>query len=210
MMNFTLLVDGIERIDYQKYIDDNILPSQTLVEREMQSVLQLLGGKLSDEIRRLRYRRGYPPRQGDVMMNADLHMEVSPWDGPLLEHDLRKAGPCEFPTRITELIERANPYDCGYATVYRSVGVSKQTFRNLMSFDPTVGSERDNVLRIVFGVKPTLEDAELLLRSKGYAFRPTVREDIVLRYCLVRRIHDPHQVNELMEQNGCKPLFFMS
>jgi hypothetical protein len=209
MMNFTLLVDGIERIDYQKYIDDNMLPNPTLVEQEMQSVLQLLGGKLSDEIRRLRhrgYRRGVDP----VLLNADLHMEVRPWDGPVLAQELRKAGPCEFPTRITAMIDSRNGYDRGYGEVYRSVGVSKQTFRNLMSFDPTVGAERDNVLRIVFAVKPTLENAELLLRSKGFAFRPTVREDIVLRYCLVRRIHDPHQVNELLEQNGCKPLFFMS
>jgi len=207
MLNFRVVVDGVERIDYQKYIDENMLPYDGFVRQEMDGVLALLAGKLTDELRRLRPGRG--GREADSpLMQADLHFEVRPGDGPTLEQELRKAGPSEFPTLVAYL--NVQHGDRRYSEVYTGVGISRQTFSNLMSFDANAGCDRDNVMRIAFAVRANVEDAVRLLNAKGFAFRPTVKEDLVLRHCLVRRIHDPHAVNDLLERHGCKPLFFMS
>jgi O-acetyl-ADP-ribose deacetylase len=207
MMHFTIEVEGVHRIDYQKYINVDVVPYEGYIEEEMQSVLQLLSGRLADELRGLRRRdRGGDP--DSVLLNADMHVEVRPGYGDSLEHEVRKAGPSEFPTRVSLLMAHRKIHS--YARVYSAVGLSKQTFSNLMSFDSYQGADRDNILRVVFAVQPNLEEAEALLRAKGYAFRPTVKEDIVLRHCLVHRIFDPDTVNELLEKYDCKPLFFMS
>ena len=260
MLRFSILVNGVERLDYEKYIDANLLPYEGFVQQEMDAVMREISTRLANELRLLPdqwagldtdrpMRR--PPRPArptqrpgnhsersladslgdpDVqrqleqelqeffgkqssqglgnllgsLLDAEIRMSVRPGT-PTLYAELKDAGTTIFPTRVALL----NSLNCnrGFSDLYNSVGVSKQTFSNLMSYDDK-GADRDNVLRIACAVKAGVEDAEFLLRLKGYAFRPHIKEDIILRHCFVQRIHDPHEINDILLRYECKPLFW--
>ncbi len=199
MMVFTVQVNGTERIDYQRYIDADILPDRVLVERELESAF----GEVSRQLARTLHEEDV--MMAPVLLQADVSFSVRADLDESLEAALQAEKPDLFPTLVTQYALRQGLPS--FSTLYNRAGISRQLFSRMCAFGSSSIPKRENILRIAFALRATPEEAERLLNAKGYAFRDHDRTDIILRYCLSRRIHDPRQVDALLDDHGCPTLF---
>jgi hypothetical protein len=52
------------------------------------------------------------------------------------------------------------------------------------------------------GLQLSIDEAELLMKSAGYAFSDTIPEDMVFRYCIQNKIWNLDDVNEILIRCG--------
>ena len=94
-----------------------------------------------------------------------------------------------------EYIDYRNPKD-----VYINAKLSRQDFSRITT--PGKGVKRSTVFSVAIGLKLTWVETQVLLRSAGYAFRDNSEFDMILMYCISKKMYDVQTINELLYEYG--------
>ncbi len=91
-------------------------------------------------------------------------------------------------------------------SVYKGAGVTKQVWAKLRSTGERRKPNKDTALALAIGFKMTPEEADDFLASAGYAFSPSSRRDMIVRFYLAHSDWDILGVNAALFDFGEKPL----
>ena len=84
---------------------------------------------------------------------------------------------------------------------YKRAGVSRQVYSRIVASNDAKVDKRTTMLFCI-GLQLSIDEAELLMKSAGYAFSDTIPEDMVFRYCIQNKIWNLDDVNEILIQCG--------
>jgi hypothetical protein len=91
------------------------------------------------------------------------------------------------------------------ANFYQSCGISRQVFNNMQKndYDPML----ETVYKILIGLKLNILDATILMENAGYTFTFKTINQLVIIFCLLERIYNPNDVDELLVSLAQRALF---
>jgi hypothetical protein len=84
---------------------------------------------------------------------------------------------------------------------YKRAGVSRQVYSRIVSSNDAKVDKRTTMLFCI-GLQLSIDEAEILMKSAGYAFSDTIPEDMVFRYCIQNKIWNLDDVNEILIRCG--------
>ena len=116
--------------------------------------------------------------------------------------DLRAAAP-SFAARL--LIWVRDRFNGNAPLVYRRAGMSRKNYSRIVSDELHHVSKR-TAMQFALGLQLSRADAELLLKSAGYAFSDAISEDVVFLYCIEHAIWNLEDVNVLLLHCGLTPI----
>ena len=88
---------------------------------------------------------------------------------------------------------------------YKRAGVSRQVYSRIVSFDDS-SVDKQTAMLFCIGLQLTMSEAELLLRSAGYAFSDTIPSDMLFSYCIKQKIWNLKDVNAIFEKCNLPPV----
>lgn len=84
---------------------------------------------------------------------------------------------------------------------YKRAGVSRQVYSRIVANNDAKVDKRTTMLFCI-GLQLSIDEAELLMKSAGYAFSDTIPEDMVFRYCILNKIWNLDDINEILMSCG--------
>lgn len=84
---------------------------------------------------------------------------------------------------------------------YKRAGVSRQVYSRIVASNDAKVDKRTTMLFCI-GLQLSIDEAELLMKSAGYAFSDTIPEDMVFRYCILNKIWNLDDINEMLMSCG--------
>ena len=88
---------------------------------------------------------------------------------------------------------------------YKRAGVSRQVYSRIVSFDDS-SVDKQTAMLFCIGLQLTMSEAELLLKSAGYAFSDTIPADMLFSYCIKNGIWNLKDVNALFVKCKLPPV----
>lgn len=86
-------------------------------------------------------------------------------------------------------------------TAYKRAGVSRQVYSRIISDNDSLVDKR-TAMRFCIGLQLSIDEAQLLMKSAGYAFSDTITDDVVFSYCIEHKIWNLKDVNEVLLKSG--------
>ena len=84
------------------------------------------------------------------------------------------------------------------STFCRRAGIDRKLFSKLKT-DFCYSPKKDTAIRYCFALQLSLDDANALLKSAGFALSNSSSYDLAIQYCLEHRVHELAAVNMLLE-----------
>ena len=88
---------------------------------------------------------------------------------------------------------------------YKRAGVSRQVYSRIVSFDDS-SVDKQTAMLFCIGLQLSMSEAELLLKSAGYAFSDTIPADMLFSYCIKNGIWNLKDVNALFAKCKLPPV----
>ena len=105
-------------------------------------------------------------------------------------------------TSLLKLIDERKLRD---SQVYKSSGVSKQTFSKIRTREDYVPT-KDTAIQLCIALDLGLIESETLIKKAGLALSKSTLRDIVIRYCLENHINSLINVNMILKNHNCRML----
>lgn len=99
-----------------------------------------------------------------------------------------------FAARLVRLIDERELKD---STVYKRANISRQLFSKILC-STNYNPKKKTVLAFAVGLRLTEQETTDLLKSAGYAFSDSSKQDWIVRYCLEHKIYNINQINALL------------
>lgn len=106
----------------------------------------------------------------------------------------------EFQNTLFRMIDERHLKD---SQVYRLADVDRRYFSKIRN---GLIPKKNTVIALALAMRLSMEETEELLYSAGYVLTDFRHTDIVIRYCIRRRIYRLDDVNELLENYGLAKL----
>ena len=104
-----------------------------------------------------------------------------------------------FPARLLTYV---NEKCGGLAPIaYKRAGVSRQVYSRIVSSDDSF-VDKHTAMLFCIGLQLTMNEAELLMKSAGYAFSDTIPYDLVFSYCIQNKIWNIKDVYDILVKSG--------
>lgn len=110
-----------------------------------------------------------------------------------------RAAVLSFPARLLMYVNQRCD-GCGKIAYTRS-GVSRQIYSRITSYDDET-AEKLTVMKFCIGLQLGRSDADLLMKSAGYAFSDTIPVDVAFVYAIEHKMWNIHDVSELLVRNS--------
>jgi hypothetical protein len=91
------------------------------------------------------------------------------------------------------------------AEVYKKAGIDRRHFSKIRS-NPEYKPSKNTVMALGLALELTKKETDKLLRSAGYSLSDSETSDLVIQFCIERKIFDLHQVNYALDYFSQKPL----
>ena len=106
-----------------------------------------------------------------------------------------------FSERLFRIIDKKHLAD---VDVYKRANLDRKLFSKLRNkyYKPS----KKTVLALTISLGLNMDEAADLLRYAGFALAPNDKQDLVVQYCLERKIYDIHMVNIIMFEYADKTL----
>ena len=88
---------------------------------------------------------------------------------------------------------------------YKRAGVSRQVYSRIVSFDDS-SVDKQTAMLFCIGLQLSMSEAELLLKSAGYAFSDTIPTDMLFSFCIKQKIWNLKDVNALFVKCKLPPV----
>lgn len=112
--------------------------------------------------------------------------------------DEKSADNTTFSDMVLSRIDQSGKKD---SDVYNAAGISRSVFSNLRkgrNYQPS----RETALALTIALEMPLEESEKLMEKAGFALSDDRRFDQIIRFCILNKIYDIMDVNELLYENG--------
>lgn len=87
------------------------------------------------------------------------------------------------------------------ALAYKRAGVSRKTYSKIITDARRYVSKR-TVMQFAIGLQLSRAEADVLLKSAGYAFAESIPEDVAFRFCIENAIWNLHDLNAILHACG--------
>lgn len=91
------------------------------------------------------------------------------------------------------------------AEVYKKAGLDRRHFSKIRS-NPDYKLGKNTVISLAFALELTKKETEKLLSSAGFSLSDNDTFDLVIQFCLEKKIYDLHDVNQALDYFSLKPL----
>lgn len=85
--------------------------------------------------------------------------------------------------------------------VYKRANMDRKLFSKIRN-NPAYHPGKDTVLALAIALRMNLEQTQDLLSRAEYAFSPSSKSDVIVRYFIEREIYDIHLINIALDEHG--------
>ena len=85
--------------------------------------------------------------------------------------------------------------------ISKAAGISRSVFSNLRK-DNDYQPSRETALALTIVLEMSLEESERLMEKAGFALSDDRRFDQIIRFCIMNKLYDIMDVNELLYESG--------
>jgi hypothetical protein len=89
--------------------------------------------------------------------------------------------------------------------VYKRAGIDRKHFSKIRSY-PDYRPKKSTVIALALALKLDEEEFDRLLESGGYSLSESDTTDLVIKFCLEKKIYDVYQVNNYLDYFSQKTL----
>mgnify|MGYP001379747602 CR=1 FL=1 len=90
--------------------------------------------------------------------------------------------------------------------IYKKAGMDRRHFSKIRS-NPAYHPKKNTAIALALALKLTLEETDELLSAAGYSLSDSETSDLIIQFCLEKKIHDLDLINQVLEYFCEKPLF---
>jgi hypothetical protein len=94
--------------------------------------------------------------------------------------------------------------DCDLA-IYKRAGIDRRHFSKIRS-NPNYRLGKNTAIALALALELNKKETDKLLCSAGYSFSDSDTFDLVIQFCVDKKIYDIHNVNEALDYFSLKPL----
>ncbi|MGR3763145.1 hypothetical protein [Rossellomorea sp. NS-SX7] len=91
------------------------------------------------------------------------------------------------------------------STVYKKAGLDRRHFSKIRS-NPDYHPKKSTLISLALALELDRDNTEDLLSTAGYSLSESETFDLIIQFCLNKKIHDLHTVNEILHYYELKPL----
>ena len=99
-----------------------------------------------------------------------------------------------FQERLFRLIDERGMED---PDVYRRANIDRRLFSKIRG-DRQYRPSKENVIAFCLALELNIDDASDLMRRAGYAFSPSRKKDLILKFCIEQEVYNLMDVNEIL------------
>lgn len=135
-----------------------------------------------------------------------LHFRVAPTMAPApqreIEDYVNKARKPTFQAVLFELIDQKGVPD---TEIYKKAGLDRRHFSKIRS-NPGYRPGKPSVIALALALELHKKEAERLLGAAGYSLSESETFDLVIQFCLEKRIFHLDEVNQALDYFSLRPL----
>lgn len=91
------------------------------------------------------------------------------------------------------------------SAIYKKAGIDRRHFSKIRS-NQEYRPSKNTVIALALALKLNKKETDKLLSSAGYSLSDSDTSDLVIQFCIERKIFDIHQVNYALDYFSQKPL----
>ncbi|MEW8969833.1 hypothetical protein [Mesobacillus jeotgali] len=147
----------------------------------------------------------------DRNMNFVLYEKSA---GPIEDYVLESISPLEIESFIAEkrkptlqkvLFGFIDKKGCKDSEVYKKAGLDRRLFSKIRS-NPEYKPSKNTVTALALALELNKKETDKLLSSAGYSLSDSETSDLVIQFCIERKIYEIDQVNYALDYFSQKPL----
>jgi hypothetical protein len=108
----------------------------------------------------------------------------------------------KFSQVLFEFIDNKSAND---SDIYKKAGIDRRHFSKIRS-NPDYRPGKNTVIALALALQLDRKDTDKLLSSAGYSLSDSDTFDLVIQFCLEKKIYDFHDVNMALDYFSLKPL----
>lgn len=89
--------------------------------------------------------------------------------------------------------------------IYKRAGIDRRHFSKIRS-NPEYRPGKNTVIALAFALELTKKDTDKLLSSAGYSLSDSDTFDLVIQFCLEKKIYDFYDINQALDYFSLNPL----
>lgn len=89
--------------------------------------------------------------------------------------------------------------------IYKRAGIDRRHFSKIRS-NPHYKIGKNTAIALALALELTKEEMDELLNAAGYSLSDSDTFDLIIRFCIEKKIYDMHNVNEALNYFSLKPL----
>lgn len=89
--------------------------------------------------------------------------------------------------------------------IYNKARIDRKHFSKIRS-NPNYHPKKNVIIALSLAMKLNKDETDKLLSSAGYSFSDSDTSDLVLQFCLEKKIYNIHDVNQALDYFSLKPL----
>lgn len=139
----------------------------------------------------------YSPKES---MDIDSVMEsISPLELEMFINNKRQ------PTLQDVLFGFIDKKDVPDTEIYKKAGIDRRHFSKIRS-NPKYRPSKNTVLALALALELNKIETDKLLSSAGYSLSDSDTSDLIIQFCIEKKIYNIHQVNYALDSFSMKPL----
>ncbi|MCR2823514.1 hypothetical protein NQ185_18020 [Lederbergia panacisoli] len=89
--------------------------------------------------------------------------------------------------------------------IYHKAGVDRKLFSKIRS-NPSYRPRKNTIISLALALELEQEETDTLLNSAGYTLSDSETFDLIIQFCIKKKIYHIHDVNQALEHYDLKPL----
>jgi hypothetical protein len=89
--------------------------------------------------------------------------------------------------------------------VYKKAGIDRKLFSKIRS-NPDYHPRKNTIIALALALELTKKETEKLLSSAGYSLSESDTSDLIIQFCIEKKIYNLQFVNEALDNYNLKPL----
>jgi O-acetyl-ADP-ribose deacetylase (regulator of RNase III) len=185
--------------ELKSYVDDNYVSEKTEKEYRVDRASNILRRESSRRPRGiLPKRKVVEEARFEACMPIDSAVEEPAAALPTLEEILRQQHESTFSEYLADLLKERKGKN---SEVYKRAEVSKQLFSRILN-DSDYRPTKSTAIQLAIGLELDLAQTQKLLEKAGYTLTRSSKADLVVKYCIERKMYSVSFINEALDDCG--------
>lgn len=142
--------------------------------------------------------QAYLEKKGDFTLSHSSKMGMMDINMSEADAYLRYHRDLSFHERLFILIDRSGKKD---SQIYKKARIDRRLFSKIRSIENYIPSKK-TVIALCLGLELNKEESDALLASAGYSLSHAEDYDLVISFCIHKKIYDFYDINEILHHFG--------